>query len=152
MWGLASNGGRPHVRLLRKGGFFHRKQQSLPVRKLHQAHALAEVRRLEITTMLNSLDVTPEGTPEYPIELFEDDPAKIARSMRVAMNIPPGPIYNVTEALERGGCMVVAHDFGTRQIDGFSQRPYFPPTFSVSTLNCPPTDGDGLLRMNWATS
>ena len=54
---------------------------------------------------------------------------KIARSVRTAMNIPPGPIFNLTETLERNGCMVVAHDFGTRQIDGFSQRTTYAPCF-----------------------
>ena len=111
------------------GSIFHRKQQSLPTRKLYRAHALAETRRLEITTMLNSLDINPSFPPEYPVDLFEDDPEKIARSVRVAMNIPPGPIYNLTETLERNGCMVVAHDFGSHQIDGFSQRPNYPPWF-----------------------
>ena len=111
------------------GAIFHRKQQSLPVKKLYRAHALAETRRLEITTMLDSLDVQSPSPPEYDVELFEDDPEKIARSVRAAMNIPPGPIFNLTETLERNGCMVVPHDFGTRRIDGFSQRTPYAPCF-----------------------
>ncbi len=120
------------------GAIFHRKQQSLPTRKLYRAHALAETRRFEITTMLNSLDINASSVPEYPVELFEDDPEKIARSVRVAMNIPPGPIFNLTETLERNGCMVVAHDFGSHQIDGFSQRPEYPPCFLHLNSQLPP--------------
>ena len=120
------------------GAIFHRKQQSLPTKKLYQAHALAESRRLEITTMLESLDITPAPLPEYPVDLFEDDPEKIARSVRAAMSIPPGPVFNVTETLERNGCMVVGHDFGTNQIDGFSQRPKYPPGFLHVNSQLPP--------------
>ena len=120
------------------GAVFHRKQQSLPTRKLYQAHALAETRRLEITTMLDSLDILPSSLPEYPVDLFEDDPEKIARSVRVAMNIPPGPIFNLTEALERSGCIVVAHDFGSYQIDGFSQRAKYLPCFLHLNSQLPP--------------
>ena len=120
------------------GAIFHRKQQSLPARKLYRAHALAETRRLEITTMLKSLDIEPSPLPQYDVELFEDDPEKIARSVRVAMNIPPGPVFNLTETLERSGCMVVAHDFGSYQIAGFSQRPMYPPCFLHLNSQSPP--------------
>ena len=104
------------------GATFHRKQQSLSARKLYRAHAISEIRRLEATTMLKSLDILPPALPEYPVEFFDDDSEKIARSVRTAMNIPIGPIFNLTDTLERNGYMVVAHDFGARQIDGFSQR------------------------------
>ena len=120
------------------GAVFHRKQQSLPARKLYQAHALAEIRRLEISTMLDSLDIHPSSPPEYPADLFEDDPEKIARSVRVAMNIPPGPIFDLTKALERNGCIVVAHHFGSYRIDGFSQRTKYPPCFLHINSQMPP--------------
>ena len=120
------------------GAVFHRKQQSLPVKKLYRAHALAETRRLEITTLLDSLDVQTSFLPEYPVDLFEDDPEKIARSVRAIMNVPPGPIFNLTDTLERSGCIVVAHDFGSRQIDGFSQRTSYPPCFIHLNTQLPP--------------
>ena len=88
--------------------------------------------------MLASLGSTEPILPEYPVELFDDDPAKIARSVRATMNIPPGPVFNLTETLERNGCIVVAHNFGSRYLDGFSQRPNI---HRVSCLN------DECLRM-----
>ena len=120
------------------GAIFHRKQQSLSVGQLYQAHALAEIRRLEVMALLNSLGVEERPIPEYPVELFDDDPEKIARSVRAAMNIPPGPIFNLTEILERNGCVVVAHDFNSRQIDGFSQRPMYGPCFLHLNSQLPP--------------
>ena len=58
------------------GAIFHRKQQSLSVGQLYQAHALAEIRRLEVMALLNSLGVEERPIPEYPVELFDDDPEK----------------------------------------------------------------------------
>ncbi len=129
---------RPTLIGARGGAIFHRKQQSLPPRKLYRAHALAETRRLEITRLLESLDITSSFLPEYPVELYDDDPEKIARSVRVATNVPPGPIFNVVETLERNGCVVVKHDFESRQIDGFSQRPPYPPCFIHINSELPP--------------
>ena len=120
------------------GAIFHRKQQSLGAKTLYRAHACAEIRRLEITALLLSIDDSTAVLPEYPVDVFGDDPAKIARSVRASMNIPTGPIFNLTETLERNGCIVVAHDFGARQLDGFSQRPQYPPSFVHLNGDLPP--------------
>lgn len=120
------------------GAAFHRKQQSLPTRKLYRAHALAEVRRLEISTMLESLDVQAPPLPKYPVEFYDDDPEKIARSVRILMGVPPGPIFNLTATLECNGCMIVDHDFGSPKIDGFIQHPDYPPCFIHLNSALPP--------------
>ena len=117
---------------------YHRKQQSVSAKKLHEVHALAEVRRLEISSMLESLDVSLPVPHFYDVEEYGDEPEKIARSVRAAMNIPPGPIFNLTEVIERSGYVVVVHDFGSRQIDGFSQRPYCPPCYIHLNSELPP--------------
>ena len=121
------------------GAVFHRKQTSLSTRKLYGVHALAEIRRLEVTKMMQVLDVYPPVLQEYPVDYFEDDPEKIARSVRTAMNLPPGPIFNLTETLERNGCVVVAHEFDSRQISGFCQRDArYPPCFLHMNVEMPP--------------
>lgn len=104
------------------GAVFHRKQQRLPARKLYRAHALAEIRHLEVVTMLDTLGKDLRPVIEYPVDFSEDGPERIARATRTAMNIPAGPIFNVTQTLEDNGCIIVSHDFESRQIDGFSQR------------------------------
>ena len=120
------------------GSIFHRKQQRVPTKKLYEAYALAETRRLEISTMLASLDFPLKPPVEYDVMIYDDDPEKIARSVRAAMNIPPGPIFNLTETLERNGYVILAHDFGSSQIDGFSQRPSYPPCFLHINSQLPP--------------
>lgn len=120
------------------GAIFHRKRQSMRIRALYHAHACAEIRRLEIATMLHSLGDDPPILPEYPVEFFDDDPAKIARTVRAEMNIPPGPVFNLTQTLERNGCIVVGHDFESRYLDGFSQRAKYPPSYIHMNNALPP--------------
>ena len=100
---------------------FHRKRKSVPKWKLDQVYALAEIRRLEIQQLLE-WEVPEYALPSYPIQLYED-PAKIARTVRAALGVPSGPIFNMTRFLEYAGGVVVSHNFGTRQIDGFSRPP-----------------------------
>ena len=104
------------------GAIFHRKQQRLPAKTLYRAHAYAEIRHLEVATMLETLGTDFPPLPEYPIELLPRTPEEIARAVRSEMRVPPGPIFDITKTLEDNGCVVVAHDFKSRQIDGFSQR------------------------------
>ena len=101
---------------------FHRKRQRTTIGNLTKIHAVAEVRRMEIIKLLESADDMRPDVPWLPIDEFEDDPAKIARMVRAYWNIPSGPIFNLTRTLEQHGCIVLAHDFGTRTVDGFSHR------------------------------
>ena len=120
------------------GETFHRKRQNLTSAKLKQAYALAEIRRLEIAKLLESWDALEPSVPEYPVDLFDDKPEKIARSVRAYMQIPEGPVFNMTRTLEQAGCVVVSHDFGTRLIDGFSHRPRTQPPFFHMNSSLPP--------------
>lgn len=120
------------------GEMFHRKRQSLSVNKLHQMHAMAETRRLEAEILLRSWNGYETTVPEYPIDFYDDDPEKIARSVRRLMEIPPGPIFNLTRVLEQNGCLIFAHNFGVRQIDGFSHRPRLMPRVFHINANIPP--------------
>lgn len=125
--------------LLGTGGdsIFHRKRQKLSTRALYRAHACAEIRRLEVTTLLHSMgDDTPRLQP-YPVDYY-GDPARIARTVRAAMNLPPGPVYDLTGLLERNGFVVVSHDFNSRDLDGFTQVPEYPPSFIHIGSDLPP--------------
>ena len=128
----------PKLMGLGVGEMFHRKRQSLSVTKLYQIHAIAEIRRLEAEILLKSWNVFEANLPEYPVDLYDNDPEKIARSVRSAMEVPPGPIFNLTRTLEQNGCLIFAHDFGVRQIDGFSHRPFLMPWLFHINASIPP--------------
>ena len=101
---------------------FHRKRKSVPKWRLDQVYAVAEIRRLEIQKLLE-WEGAEHAIPSYPVQLYDDDPAKIARTVRAALGVPSGPIFNMTRFLEHAGSVVVSHNFGTRLIDGFSSPP-----------------------------
>ncbi|MBQ11120.1 MAG: hypothetical protein CMJ45_06185 [Planctomyces sp.] len=112
---------------------FHRKRQAISTNTLHQVYALAEIRRIEIMRLLRSSNQQEWKFPLFPIEDFDDDPEKVARTVRATWQIPPGPIFNVTKAIERAHGVVFGLDFGTRQIDGFSHRSHnMPPLFYLN--------------------
>ena len=117
---------------------FHRKRQSLSVPILNQVYALAEIRRLEIQKLLKSWDGAILNVPRFPIEEYDDDVEKVARTVRAQWQLPPGPVTNVTKAIEKAGGVVFEYDFGSRQIDGFSHRSnHTPPVFYLNQ-NVPP--------------
>ena len=129
---------RPNVEGPGISELFHRKRQRASASILSRAYAMAEIRRLEVRKLLESSSPPDPEVPKFPIDEFESDPEKIARTVRAVWKMPRGPIFNVTRALERGGCLVMAHDFGTRLIDGFSHRSVdMPPIFHLNK-NLPP--------------
>ena len=117
---------------------FHRKRQSLSVPILNQVYALAEIRRLEIQKLLKSLDGTILEFPSYPIEEYNDDVEKVARTVRAQWHIQPGPVTNVTRTIEKAVGVIFEYDFGSRQIDGFSHRSNHTPPIFYLNQNVPP--------------
>ena len=100
---------------------------------MDQAYALAHIRRLELTVLLESTRELPP-VPRYPIDEFEEDPAKIARTVRATWKVSHGPIFNLTRLLEENGCVIVPHNFGTSDLDGFSHRSSrWPPFFHINS-------------------
>ena len=110
--------------------FYHRKQQSLPVRKLREIQAMMNVRRLAIAPLLRGIDIDTEiqfdrlDVDEY------DSPQEIARLVRRNWRLPLGPVQNLTRTIESAGGIVVRGSFGTRKLDAISQwlpgqRPLF---------------------------
>ena len=116
---------------------FHRKRNKAPVSVMQRSYAEAQVRRLQIGRMFQSM-IRPPNVPSYPIDEFEDDPEKIARTVRAYWQLPAGPVYNVTRTLEENGCMVLSHDFGSRHVDGFSHRSADSPPFFHLNAMLPP--------------
>ena len=113
--------------------FFHRKRQSVSATVLHQVYALAEIRRRDCMKLLNAWQSPDIPFPQYSIDDFEANPEKIARTVRALWQVPMGPIFSMTKAIERAGGIVFEFEFGTRQIDGFSHRsPGLPPLFFLN--------------------
>ena len=101
---------------------FHRARQNISALHVHCCHSLAQIREMEICKLLKSQDDSNIDY-SYPVDEFDDDVDKIARTLRFHLQLPDGPVFNLTQTLENVGYVVVAHDFPTRKVDGFYNRP-----------------------------
>lgn len=110
--------------------FYHRKQQSLPVRKLREIQALVNVRRLQIEPLLRDVRIDTEVHFDRMDVGEHESPEQIARLVRRNWRLPHGPVQNLVRAIEDAGGVVVPARFGTRKLDAISQwasgeRPLF---------------------------
>jgi Zn-dependent peptidase ImmA (M78 family)/transcriptional regulator with XRE-family HTH domain len=124
--------------------FYHRKRQGLPVRHLRQLHAEMNIRRFGIKKLLRSAQVESNlAFHRYQPEEYRGRIELIARALRTAWQLPPGPIRNLTETIENAGGIVIRYDFGTRKADAISEwiEPA-PPIFFVNAH--PDITGDRL--------
>lgn len=110
---------------------YHRKRAKASSTTLHRLHAIAALQQMHLEILLKSWE--GNETPSFPIEDFESDPRRIAQTLRAAWNVPPGPIFNMTDLAESAGVIIIPFDFGTRDIDGFSRcRTESPPVIYIN--------------------
>lgn len=99
---------------------YHRKRKTLPKKILKQLDARMFMRHVNITRLLNGLDV--EGDRMFHT-LDPDEygsPTEVGRALRRAWRVPDGPIPNLTTLIESAGGIVLAENFGTRKLFGMS--------------------------------
>jgi Zn-dependent peptidase ImmA (M78 family)/transcriptional regulator with XRE-family HTH domain len=106
---------------------FHRKKQSVGDKALRKIHSELNLRLIHLRKFLESVD-TERALPLPWIDVDEGGgPREIARKVRTAWMIPPGPILNLTALVERAGILVVWCDFGA-PVDGVTMNvPGLPP-------------------------
>lgn len=126
---------KPHSRRAMPAAY-HRRRQRLGKADWEAIYARAELIRIAISEMLNSVDLKLNRRPP-PILDSEDyggDIEAIAESVRQMWGLPRGPIADVTRLVEGAGVIIVQMDFGTDLIDGFSQHATdgFPPIIFVN--------------------
>ena len=124
--------------------FYHRRQQSLSNRTLRQLHAQVNIRRNHIKRLLRAAELdSSEGFLHLDLDDYGRNVEKIAQLVRGAWRLPPGPVRNLTEAIESNGGIVVRKDFETRKIDAISEwTEPCPPLFFVNSH--PEITGDRL--------
>lgn len=111
--------------------FFHRKRQTSP-RMLARLHAQLNIRRIHIARLLKAVDLNADNIPRLDLDEFES-PEEIARAIRAAWQLPPGPLRNLTGAIEDAGGIVTRCDLGALQVSGVSRWvPGMPPLFFLN--------------------
>jgi len=98
---------------------FHRKKQSIPQKVLDKIEALANIKRMHIERLLDSIDLGSKEIPYVDKDNFEsiEDMSLYVRSF---LKIPRGPINSVSTLIEGIGIPIVLCNFYTDKIDGFT--------------------------------
>ena len=112
---------------------YHRKHVVVSARTLNKVHACAAIRIMNIEDLLRSWEYNKPELPILPIEDYDGNPEKIARTVRAVLKLPPGPIVSMTQVIEDCGGIIIKMDMETRHIDGFSRRgDNLPPVFFIN--------------------
>lgn len=95
----------------------YRKRKKADPATVRRLTYLTNLIRIHIKLLMNSISAVPRKLPVIdPISHPAEDIAGMARTY---LNIPPGPIVNLTERLETYGCFIVSLDCGTDDLDAF---------------------------------
>lgn len=97
----------------------HRKQKSLPQKIKNQVEAEANIRRLHIEKLLDSVELPEKDIPQFDLEDFEG-PEGVAQAVRSKLRLPRGPIQSVTDLIENFGIIVLPCKFNSDKLDGFT--------------------------------
>ena len=100
--------------------YFHRKRQSVSQKILNKVYAKLELRRMEIATLLKSVDLGEVTLPRIDPDDYGNDIEKIAQIVRATWQMPKGPVDNVVELIEEAGALIIPFDFEKANIDGIS--------------------------------
>ena len=121
------------VRWVGSGCMYNRKRQSLTTTEYKRLLARVNVLRLSIWRLLQSVEIEAENH-FVRMDLAEyGTPERVANTIRQMWNLPPGPIGNLTRAIESAGGLVMKCEFGTTTLDAFAQWPSgMPPLFFVN--------------------
>lgn len=110
------------MRSFGSGCVYTRKRQSTTETKLTQLLAEVNVRRIQVKQLLRAVDAHYAASFErLDIDEHEGGAAEVARKLRVAWNLPPGPVQNLVRTIEDAGGTVIFADFGTSKVDALSQ-------------------------------
>lgn len=103
---------------------YHRKRAKLAVKDQDAVHGLAEIFRLNLKSLLESVELDPTlpSLPSVDPDEYSRDVEEIARMLRQRWQVPKGPIADLTKLAEGAGIIIISFDFGSELIDGFCQH------------------------------
>ena len=100
----------------------HRRRASLAAGDLHRTHAVLNLTRIQLQSLLHALGRDlPHRFPEIKVDDF-DTPEDAAREVRESWGIGPGPVTCLIGAIETAGGLIVRRHLAGRELDAVSQR------------------------------
>lgn len=109
----------------------YRRRASMSAKTLKRIEAEVNILRMNLNKLLLGAEIeTTAKIPVMPVEEYHDDPAEVARALRIYWRMASGPVDNVIRLIEHAGGVVIPHDFGVDKVDATSIRiPGLPPMF-----------------------
>jgi len=98
---------------------FYRKHKTLPAKLSKRIEVALNIYRLHVSQLLLAAELQFTPLPDCDVDRF-GRAWKVARAVRQYLQIPRGPIENVTEVLEKLGIVVVPFDPETPMFSGVS--------------------------------
>ena len=98
--------------------YYYRKKITIPQKTIMQIESSIKVCRRNIDILTESIEL-----PEFPLPTFDsslETPEEISRKVRYILNLPRGPIQNLTKLVENLGILVFKVDFLHDKMDGLS--------------------------------
>jgi Zn-dependent peptidase ImmA (M78 family)/transcriptional regulator with XRE-family HTH domain len=113
---------------------YPRKRQSVAAKDLRRLHAQLDYIRIQVQRLLAGVEIdAPKAIYRIDIDELDGDAEHVARIVRQTWGIAPGPVANLTAAIEAAGGIVIKTPFGTDKVDALSQWPrHLPPMFFVN--------------------
>jgi Zn-dependent peptidase ImmA (M78 family) len=97
---------------------YHRSRSTLQIGDRDRVEAIANIYRIHLKKLLEAVEIVYNFIPIAVSESLS--PEEIARLTRRNLRLPNGPISNLTKLLEDNGIIVIAYDFKTEALDGFT--------------------------------
>lgn len=120
--------------------FHYRKRKKLSAKALAKILAEMNLRRMHVAKLLRSYEAKSTSIPEIDRDEYIGKSRRpfsveeVASHIRELWGLPPGPVPDLIELIERMGGVVIPCDFGTDLLDAMSQRiDGFPVLFFVNT-------------------
>jgi Zn-dependent peptidase ImmA (M78 family)/transcriptional regulator with XRE-family HTH domain len=110
---------------------YHRKRKTLPAKLLTRLQARMYLFTLHTDRLLRDFDIdTVRQFHTMDLDDYNGSPTEVARAVRSAWRVAPGPIHNLTTLIESAGGAIMTTPFGTRKLFGMScwskvGRPFF---------------------------
>jgi Zn-dependent peptidase ImmA (M78 family)/DNA-binding XRE family transcriptional regulator len=97
----------------------HRKRVSLKKAEETFIDGMSKIIDNNISKLLNSLDLDVNVPQNFTLDDY-DTPSDIAINLRLYWKIPKGPIFNLTEVLEKAGIIIIELEIEDEKFDGVS--------------------------------
>jgi Zn-dependent peptidase ImmA (M78 family)/transcriptional regulator with XRE-family HTH domain len=111
-----------------------RKKADVTVRELDRIVGEINIRLIHLRRLLQAVEYTPQSDiPRLDLDDYGGDIERIASIVRSHWLIPPGPIENLTAAIEKAGAVVAYSALGGSAVSGVTiSVPGLPPTIILN--------------------